>query len=45
MSRQTVERFAAEHDAGLTVLEGGEHWFHTEEQMALLDNWVKKHLL
>ena len=45
VSRQSVERFAAEHDAGLTVLEGGEHWFHTEEQMALLDNWVKKHLL
>ena len=45
VSRQSVERFAAEHDAGLTVLEGGEHWFHTEEQMAILDNWVKKHLL
>ena len=45
VSRQTVERFAAEHGATLTVLEGGEHWFHTEEQMALLDNWVKKHLL
>ena len=45
VSRQTVERFAEEHGAGLTVLEGGEHWFHTEEQMALLDNWVKKHLL
>ena len=45
VSRQSVEQFAAEHGAGLTVLEGGEHWFHTEEQMALLDSWVKKHLL
>ena len=45
VSRQTVERFAAEHGAGLTVLEGGEHWFHTEEQLAFLDNWVKKLLL
>ena len=45
VSRQSVEQFAAEHGAGLTVLEGGDHWFHTEEQMALLDNWVKKHLL
>lgn len=45
VSRQSVERFAEEHGAGLTVLEGGDHWFHTEEQMALLDNWVKKHLL
>ena len=45
VSRQSVERFAAEHGAGLTVLEGGEHWFHTEEQLAFLDNWVKKLLL
>ena len=45
VSRQTVERFAAAHGASLTVLEGGEHWFHTEEQLAFLDGWVKKLLL
>ena len=45
VSRQSVEQFAAEHGAGLTVLEDGEHWFHTEEQLAFLDNWVKKLLL
>lgn len=45
VSRQTVERFAAEHGAGLTVLENGEHWFHTEEQLAFLDDWVKRALL
>ena len=45
ISRQTVERFAAEHSAGLTVLENGEHWFHTEEQLAFLDDWLKKALL
>jgi hypothetical protein len=22
-------------------MEGGEHWFHTEEQMLFLDNWIK----
>ena len=42
VSRQSVERFAAEHGAGLTVLENGEHWFHTEEQLAFLDGWVKR---
>ena len=42
--RQTVEQFAAEHSAGLTVLEGGEHWFHTEEQLAFLDGWLVKAL-
>ena len=45
VSRQSVERFAAEHGAGLTVLENGEHWFHTEEQLVFLDNWVKRVLL
>ena len=45
VSRQTVERFAAEHGAGLTVLENGEHWFHTEEQLAFLDDWVERALL
>jgi hypothetical protein len=23
-------------------MEGGEHWFHTEEQMLFLDNWIKE---
>ena len=21
---------------------GGEHWFHTEEQMQFLDDWIRK---
>jgi len=21
-------------------MEGGEHWFHTEEQMEFLDRWI-----
>ena len=44
VSRQTVERFAAAHGAGLTVLEGGEHWFHTENQLAFLDGWLRRML-
>ena len=39
-SRETVEAFAREHGAALTVMEGGEHWFHTPEQMAFLDAWI-----
>ena len=39
-SRETVVAFAREHGAALTVLEGGEHWFHTPEQMAFLDAWI-----
>ncbi len=38
---ETVERVAAEHGAVLAVMEGGEHWFHTEEQMRFLDRWIR----
>lgn len=42
MSIDTITDFANKHQATLTVMEGGEHWFHTEEQMAFLDNWIKE---
>lgn len=41
VSFETVKRFAAENGASLTVMPGGEHWFHTEEQMSFLDGWIK----
>ena len=41
-SRETAEAFAKAHGAGLTVMEGGEHWFHTEAQMAFLDDWIRE---
>lgn len=37
---ETASTFAQAHGAGLTVMEGGEHWFHTPEQMAFLDRWI-----
>ncbi len=40
-SRETIERFCEETNSGLTVMEDGEHWFHTESQLAFLDNWIK----
>ena len=42
-SLETIRGFAEKHDASLTVMEGGEHWFHTEEQMRFLDDWILKH--
>lgn len=39
-SRDTIQAFADRIGAGLTVMDGGEHWFHTEEQMAFLDAWL-----
>lgn len=41
-SYETVRKFAEKNNAGLTVMPNGEHWFHTEEQMKFLDNWLKK---
>ena len=38
---ETIEAFAKRHGAGLTVMEGGKHWFHTEEQMRFLDDWIR----
>ena len=37
---ETIRDFAKKHHAALTVMEGGEHWFHTEEQMRFLDGWI-----
>lgn len=41
-SRATIDTFVASHNANLTVMKDGEHWFHTNEQIAFLDNWMKK---
>lgn len=43
-SRETIVDFASRHHAGLTVMEEGEHWFHTEEQMSFLNHWLRSSL-
>ncbi|MEO1814499.1 MAG: GNAT family N-acetyltransferase [Acetobacterium sp.] len=40
-SRDTIDAFAKNHGANLTIMEDGEHWFHTEEQMTFVDAWIK----
>lgn len=42
ISRQTVNEFINNHNTHLTVMENGKHWFHTDEQLAFLDIWMKK---
>lgn len=39
-SMDTVKAFAVGCGAGLTVMEHGEHWFHTEEQLRFLREWL-----
>ena len=41
-SIETVSAFAKQHHADLTVMPGGEHWFHADKQMQFLDHWIKK---
>ncbi len=38
---ETVENFVRTHNAKLTVMKDGEHWFHTPEQMKFLYEWFK----
>lgn len=38
--RKTITAFASIHGASFTVMENGEHWFHTPEQMDFWDSWI-----
>ena len=40
-SIETMSEFAGKFGATLTVMKGGEHWFHTEEEMKFLDEWLR----
>lgn len=42
--RPVIERFCRESGAVLTVMEQGEHWFHTPEQLAVLHRWETQNL-
>ena len=44
VSPETVSAFAERCGASLTVMENGEHWFHTGEQMDFLDRWLRDSL-
>lgn len=41
-AREIVDNFAQRFGCTVTVMENGEHWFHTEEQLAVLDAWLQK---
>ena len=44
-SLATISEFARRTGATLEVMPGGEHWFHTPEQMAFLDRWIQRAML
>lgn len=38
--KETITAFANTHEAKLTIMKNGKHWFHTPEQMNFLDDWI-----
>lgn len=40
-SQEIIHKFANDVNAELTIMQNGEHWFHTAEQMSFLDDWIK----
>lgn len=42
--RKTVDDFVEQNHCKLTVMEGGEHWFHTPEQLSVLEQWTKDNI-
>ena len=41
-SLDAITDFAHATNAELTVMPDGEHWFHTEDQMRFLDDWITR---
>ena len=39
---EDVRLFSERFGVTVTIMPGGEHWFHTDEQMAFLESWIKK---
>mgnify|MGYP004552955857 FL=1 len=44
VERETVESFARRFGCGLTVMEDGEHWFHTPPELDFLRRWIERML-
>lgn len=42
--QETVDAFVRRFGCELTVMENGEHWFHTPEQLAVLKSWEDAHI-
>ena len=43
-SLRTLKEFAEGKKADITVMENGEHWFHTDEHMKFLDKWIEDNI-
>lgn len=44
VDRDIIESFSRKFKCDLTVMENGEHWFHTPEQLDVLNAWVERNV-
>ena len=44
ISRCTVEKFAKENKCRLTIMDGGEHWLHTPEEVKFMEEWERENI-
>ncbi|SDF55277.1 hypothetical protein SAMN04488542_112129 [Fontibacillus panacisegetis] len=42
--RDVIDHFVSRFNANLTVLQGSEHYFHTEQQLDALKKWLSQHI-
>lgn len=42
--RDSIEDFTRRFKCDLTIMKDGEHWFHTPEQLDVLEGWVKENV-
>lgn len=42
--RKTVDTFTAQFNCNLSIMEGGEHWFHTPEQLNVMKKWLDRNI-
>ena len=45
IKRSMIEDFCKKHHCELTVMQNGEHWFHTEQQLDVLTGWIDNSLV
>ena len=41
-NEDTIKNFSNKFNSDLTILENGEHYFHTEEQLKFYKEWLEK---
>ena len=41
IDRSIVNQFVQKYACDLSVMKNGEHWFHTEQQLEILEKWIE----